>query len=336
MGVNYLALEEKLLEVNEDPQVYSFEQIEEIIGEEIPSVYIDRRTFKQKSSSRFQQHAMNAGYLITEVDYDNRVLTFRKIEGFTEEELHRGGGNHQHHYTRHAVRLGISEAALDPEDVGKELESAITAFKANWRSTGASSLYVAFRDRFDTLEQVYYHAGNEAYRASVKNRWKLFYITKRQINELREQSVRYLAGQFAILFQMREMSIQIFNNWAYETATRIRQIYHDGGVNLYTYGHAQKIINVAIKFVLSSDLVDYHNEIFRVCQFPVDGRIQDIIKSELGVHLLNQNNVQMFSSSSWSKNDHWEDFLDYQARVREATDRYGYYSPLIWEATHWH
>lgn len=334
MSVNYRALEEKLLEAGEETQFYSFEEIEEIIDGSIPNDYINRRTFKRKSCSRFQQHAINAGYLIIDVDYENRRITFSKIGEAIEEPTQRREENHQRH-EYHVVRLGISAATLDPNDVGKEIESAIASFKTNWRSTGGRSLYVAFLDKYGTLEEVYYHAGDEAYRASVNNRWKLFDIPQRRINELREQSIRYLAAQFAVLFQMKEMSIQIFNEWAFKTATRIRQIYRNGGVNHYNYGHAQKLINVAMKFVLSSNLVDYHNEIFKVCQFPVDGRIQNTIKSDLGVHLLKQNGVQMYASSSWSKNDHWKDFLDYQARVREATDRYGYYSPLIWEATHW-
>ena len=334
MSANYDELRRKLLEVNEDPQTYTFYEIEEIIGDDISPVYINRRTFKH-SSSAFQKKAREAGYVITDVDYVGQTLTFRKIDGVNVEVRQRGAGNRQRHHTIRAVRLGVSEATHDPNDIGKELESAISSFKANWRSTGGRSLYVAFLDKYDTLEEVYYHAGDEAYRASINNRWKLFYIPQHQIDELREQSIRYLAGQFAVLFQMREMSVQIFNQWAYETATRIRQIYRNAGVNHYNYGHAQKLINVAMKFVLSSNLVDYHNEIFKVCQFPVDGRIQNTIKSNLGVHLLKQNGVQRYGNSSWSKNDNWDDFVDYQERVRMATDQYGYYSPLIWEATHW-
>lgn len=332
MKLDYDALRAKLLEDGRDQQNYTFAEIEHTIGGSIPNDYINRKTFKQKSVSRFQKHAMEAGFEITEVDYDGRTLTFQKSSTIPQAAPRVARRRH------HAVQLAVSANTLDPNDIGKDLDTAIAYFKRNWTSTGPSQQWVPFCNRYRTLNEVYYHAGDEAYRASVKNRWSLFgdRIGQRERDNLREASVRYLAQRFEVLFRLEEMNFDIFSNWEYETATHIRQIYRDGGVDLYNYGHAQKIINVALKFVLSSDLVDYHNEVFRFCHFPVDGRIQIIIKSELGVHLLKQNGVQRYADSSWSKNDNWSDFMDYQVRVREAVLRYGYYSPMVWEATHWH
>lgn len=332
MKLNYDALRAKLLEDGRDQQSYSFAYIERIIGGNIPNDYINRKTFKQRSVSRFQQYALKAGFEIVDADYDRRMLTFQRSSTIQQAVRHVSLRQY------HAVQLGVSANTLNPNDIGKDLDTAIAYFKRNWTSTGPSQQWVPFCDKYRTIDEVYYHAGDEAYRASVKNRWSLFgdRIGQRERENLREASVRYLAQQFSVLFQKDEMNFDIFSAWAYETATQIRQIYRNGGVDLYNYGHAQKIINVALKFVLSSNLVDYHNEVFRYCHFPVDGRIQAIIKSELGVHLLKQNGVQRYADSSWSKNDNWSDFIDYQTRVREAVLRYGYYSPLIWEATHWH
>ena len=329
MKPNYNELTNKLIENSSDTQNYSFEDVERIIGTSIPPVYIEYRTFKQ-SSSKFQQYAKMAGYLLTEVDYDNHTLTFQKDDGTLTPIVRRPA------YNRHiyGIKASISLNALDPNDLGKNLDEAVRHFKSNWSSTGGD--YVPFCNKYNNLQDVYYHAGLEAYRAAMKR--AITYgggLTTRQINDLKEESCRYLQSRFAVLFAIKNINQTLFNEWIYETATEIRRIYRDNDVSDYTYGNAQKIINVAIKFVLSSNLVDYHNEVFKVCHFPVDGRIQATIKSQLGVHLLHQNGRPVYGYSSWSKNDNWSDFIDYQARVRQATEQFGYYSPLIWEATHW-
>lgn len=333
MKIDYELLKNHI-ENGEDVQTYTFAQIEEIIGESIPEVYINRRTFKQKSSSRFQKAAIRAGYLITDVDYEGRTMTFTKNDGRIVERPARQAG--QHHRAYQPIRSAISEQTLDPNDLGKDLDSAIEYFKTHWRSTGPNPQYVPFCDKYENIDDVYYHAGDEAYRASVKNRIPLFEgMPNRERLALRQQSIRFLAGQFVELFDKTEMNFEIFSNWEYQVATRVREIYHEGGVRLYTYGNAQKLINVALKFVLSSNLVDYHHNVFKYCFFPIDGIIQRKLKSQLAVEFLHLNGERTYYQPSWARCDNWDDILDYQTRVRAAVLEYNYYSPMVWEATHW-
>ncbi len=224
---------------------------------------------------------------------------------------------------------------MDPNDVGKELDSSIAYFKAHWASTGGE--YVPFLDRYDDPNVIYFQAGMEAYRAAMRRAIKLQEVTQRTRDQLREQSCRYLATRLATLFALPQESLNVgsYNDWAEETTMGVRAIYRNAGVNDYTVGNAQKLVNVAMKFVMSSNRFRGDNLVFFYCHFPVDARIQNTIKSQLGVHLLHQNGQPRYGNSSWSKNDNWADFLDYQARVREAVLRFGYYSPMVWEATHW-
>lgn len=332
MKANYEALIKRLLE-GEDIQTYSFSQIEEIISSPIPSDYIKRKTFKWKSVSRFQMSAINAGFLLTDVDYENKTLTFRKDDGSIEKET---SSNRIDHRPYKPVATAISLSALDDDDIGKDLDSAIIYFKNHWRSIGPNPQYVPFKDKYATIEEVYYHAGNEAYRASVSNRIPLFEgLNNRDKAALRERSVRYLASRLEELFLMEEMNFDIFASWEKEVATYIRRMYHDAGVRLYTYGNAQKLINVALKFVLSSNIVDYHHEVFKYCFFPIDGIIQRMLKNDLAVDFLHENGKRRYYQPSWARCDNFEDILDYQRRVRTALLALGYYSPLVWEATHW-
>ena len=210
------------------------------------------------------------------------------------------------------------------DDLGKDLDNSITTFKERWGSIGGQ--YVPFLDKYDSLDDVYYHAGMEAYRAAMKRAIKFNGLHQRVRTNLREQSCSYLAERLRVLFALEELDFDKFTEWAEETATNIRAIYRNAGVNDYTYGNAQKLINVAIKFVMSSNLVDYHHQVFKYCHFPVDGIIQQIIRKAFGIRPL---------KTCWSKNDNWDDFVDYQRKVRKAVLANGYYSPMVWEATHW-
>lgn len=333
MKINYNLLKEHLR--NGDAlQEYTFDEIEAILGEPLPDYYIKYRRFTN-STYPFQKVTKEAGYIIYKVDYENRVLKFAINDGsiVIPEPAPRERNNSSHY---HYVPLRVSEQTLDPNDIGKELESAITYFKSHWRTGDENSQYIPFLDTYRTLDEVYYYAGVKSYSASVNNRIPLFEgLSQRNKNQLKEQSFQYLKERFYVLFSLPTMNFDIFTNWEYETATNIRQIYRDGGVRLYRYGNAQKLINVALKFVLSSNLVDYHNDIFKYCFFPIDGIIQDTIKGNLGVRYMLENGERVNHKPSWAKCDNWSDLLEYQTRVREAIIGYGYYSPLLWEATHW-
>lgn len=103
----------------------------------------------------------------------------------------------------------------------------------------------------------------------------------------------------------------------------------------YTYGNGQKLVNMAIKYVLSSDIIQYDHPVFKYCHIPVDGIIQAVAKKKLNVGFLHQDGKEPKEYSSWSKNNSRNDFLDYQERMRKAVQEKNYYSPLIWEIQNW-
>ena len=308
MKVNY----EKLKEFLENGAGYlplSFKQVEMIIGEEIPSVYINKKSINWRSS-RIRMAAEKAGFYLQEVDYDNRWILFAQPESIIV--------NGEEKTTR------VNSDGVWEYDLGRDLDESIASFKSNWSSIGGE--YVPFCDKYNNLDDVYFNAGMEAYRAAMKRAIKFNGLPQRIRNNLRLESCRYLADRFRVLFSTENLDFNSYNVWAEETTKHIRSIYRSNGVEDYTIGNAQKIINVALKFVMSSNIVDYRNDVFKYCHFPVDGIIQGVIKRAFRINPLR---------ICWSKNDNWEDFLDYQTRVREEVLREGYYSPIVWEATHW-
>ena len=129
MKLNYDALRVKLLEVGNEPQVYSFVVIEEIIGGSIPNDYFNRKTFKQKSISRFQQYAMKAGFEITDVDYDGGTLTFLKSTSIAQARER----TRTHRARTSDPRMPVIRHNQDlPSDVTKDAQGAVQITKSNW------------------------------------------------------------------------------------------------------------------------------------------------------------------------------------------------------------
>ena len=294
-------------------QILTFQEIEAMVGEPISPVYYKGNTLKYKNS-RYQMAANRAGYVLNEFSIAEQTMTFREMN-FYEKLLAK---------SQEQKAKAQAEQKDNSDELGKELDSAINAFKSRWGSVGGQ--YVPFLNKYNEIEDVYYNAGMEAYRAAMKRAIKFDGLLNRIRKHLREESCEFLALQFDELFNMGKMDFDVFTKWAKETASVIRTIYHDAGVSDYTYGNAQKLTNVALKFVLSSNLVDYRNPVFKYCHFPVDGIIQQVIKKNFGIKPL---------ETCWSKNDNWDEFVDYQQRVRKAVLDNGYYSPMVWEATHW-
>ncbi len=328
--VNYNELTKKLESIQEDSLSISFDEMEAIIGGEIPQVYISKRTFKH-SSSRFQMYANNAGFILNDVDYDNHVISFKRD---SQKNIKQSGIKTS--VAKHRNEK-ISPKATDPNDIGKDLDTAVDYFRNNWRTTGNNPVYVSFGDKYDDLQKLYFNAGNEAYRASTKNYRRLQpdCLTASQWRELRNSSLKYLAEEFDKLFQKQSIEYSDFCSWEKEVATNIRKMYHQKGVELYTYGNAQKLINVAIKFILSSTLIDYHHDVFKNGFLPIDRTIQKILRNHLAVDYLHVCGRSTRIIPPWSRCDNWDDIVDYQNRAREAILKYGYYSPIIWESTHW-
>ncbi len=308
MKPNYEKLKE-FLENGADIQPFSFKQIEMIIGSEIPPVYTTRKTLNQKSS-KIRMAAEEAGFYLSDVDYTRHLIKFERSTTIAVDG--------QEMSTR---VNGIGTCRCD---LGRDLKDSIRSFRLNWSSNRGECL--SFGNRYDNINDVYFNAGMEAYPAAMR-RAIIFNNTPQRVrNDLRSESCRYLAERFRILFATKGLDYKSYNFWAEVTTKHIRKIYHDNNVEDYKIGNAQKLINVALKYVMSSDIVDYRHDVFKYCHFPVDRIIQGEIERTFRINPLR---------TCWSNNDDWDEFLDYQTRVRETVLENGYYSPIVWEATHW-
>ena len=213
--------------------------------------------------------------------------------------------------------------------LGRNLTRSINYFRNSWKSNGVC---LSLQGPYKTKQNLYTDACKHAYGPSVKVRLPLFNGLSFSIRvKLRDHSVNYLTNQLIKLFNMSTMNFQKFANWEYKTASYIRELYQKNGVSNYTFGNAQKLINLAIKYILSYQCTPYQHDVFKYGFFPIDRIIQTKLKKQFGVGYLYKSST----IPSWAKCDNWFEILDYQKRARNEIMKNNFYSPILWEVTNW-
>ena len=212
--------------------------------------------------------------------------------------------------------------------MGKDLESSVKLIRSDqWKtSSGKRSLSYSQKD-FKTEEEVFANIGLSAYFASVNRaiNFKKDSITPDKRNELKHDNADYLNERIRKIYLKNISDFKTFDDWMKESIEHIVNAYQKEGVSDYTIGNAQKLINMSIKYLLSSPLIDEHNGLFKYCHTPIDGIIQKKLH-HLGINPLN---------CPWSKLNSYEEYMRYQNDVRAKIEALGYYSPLICEIDIW-
>lgn len=113
-----------------------------------------------------------------------------------------------------------------------------------------------------------------------------------------------------------------FDAWHHSVSDKIKKLYLDEGVKL-TYGHAQKWINMTIKYLYMLEANSFDG-IFEFLHIPLDNYVFDIARDLLGI------TRPKGAWSSWDNYD--EQYLCYQNLIREKITTG---TPLRWEFRYW-
>lgn len=117
-------------------------------------------------------------------------------------------------------------------------------------------------------------------------------------------------------------SQDVFDAWHRKVSDEIKKLYLDEEVKL-TYGHAQKWINMTIKYLYMLE-ADTFDDIFEFLHIPLDNYVFDIAKDSLGITR---------PKVAWSNWDNYEkQYLQYQNMIREKITTE---LPLRWEFRYW-
>lgn len=114
--------------------------------------------------------------------------------------------------------------------------------------------HLAIRE-INFLDEIIAEAIKRAHSPSVKRALNTFGIPTRAP---REKAARYLQTEINKLLKNDEIDENEFDQWIEKACKQIKQYYHEANITDYTLGNAQKLVNMTIKFVFSSDRINYN------------------------------------------------------------------------------
>ena len=213
------------------------------------------------------------------------------------------------------------------------MEQIVNIFRVNWHSQGGRGKRVALLNSCRNIDEVFREASVRSCGASTQR--ALHNPNKINLNPIKTRCYPLVKDALRDVYYRDTLTRDEFIEWEYNIATLIRTEFRNAGVDDYTYGNAQKWINLAIKYVLSSNLCDINRPLFKVCFFPLDRIIQIKLHKILSVDYLRQNNGEIHQVASWGNCDNWDYIVEYQNNAKAAITNAGYYSPLFWEIINW-
>ena len=210
--------------------------------------------------------------------------------------------------------------------MAKDLKTNISKLRTSWHTSGGRVLSYGKKYK---INEVFNQIGLSAYFASVSRaiNFKDFGIDKKTRQKLKEDAASYLSKEVKKIYYKEIKTDKEFDKWMKKTSNKIIGLYSAKGAKDYTLGNAQKLINIAIKYLLSSDSSRRKNTLFKHCHIPIDS----IIQKELFKYPFNIKQL----SCPWSKLNNWNEYMRYQNDVRNKAKQCGYESPIACEIDIW-
>ena len=194
----------------------------------------------------------------------------------------------------------------------------INDWRNSWSSTGGRKLSIV---GCGTEEEVISKAIDKAHAPSVLRALKTGgnpTALPRARAEVKELLINELPK--ALHASMSQVE---FDNWNADLCEKIKDIYHKYNMTDYTIGNAQKLLNMAVKYTFSANIIDPNLDFFKIAHIPIDRIIMKAATKKLGVAPLEK---------AWSATDDMTELLDFQSRLRDSlSDEF----PLLWEIKNW-
>lgn len=204
-------------------------------------------------------------------------------------------------------------------------KTEIENWRQNWKTKTKKRLLSI--TNINNIDDIIQESVKRSYAPSVQNTClKQGKYGSEKLKVPRQEYEPILSAALSDIYDNKHITEKQFINWETNLAQEIRAIYHKNGIDLYTYGNSQKWINMAIKYLYSSDHIDDNHKLFEVCYLPIDRIVQDQAYKELGIKRL---------PVAWSKCDNWQDILDYEENIKNAIKEKTNNSRLWWECKAW-
>lgn len=163
-------------------------------------------------------------------------------------------------------------------------------------------------------------ATNRAY-LDMNRTLRFHYLPDNLRRTLREQVVILFEKELLPAFLKKIGSQLAFDRWHRKVCEEMKTLYAKQGVD-FTYGQAQKWLNMTIKYLYMLDL-DSFEECFSYFHVPLDSYVFKLVKKQFGI---------TEPASAWSRLDDYDAYLTYQEMIRVCLPDI---APLRWEFREW-
>lgn len=143
--------------------------------------------------------------------------------------------------------------------------------------------------------------------------------------ELREKVNNVFENEIKKLIGNNITNQKEFDEWHCDVCKMIKSFYLNEGIE-FTYGQAQKWINMTIKYLYILKEYSFDN-VLKYLHIPVDNYIFDAVEKELEIDR---------PKEAWSRWDNYDEYLKYQNDIRKKLkEEKKDISPLRWEFKIW-
>ena len=169
-------------------------------------------------------------------------------------------------------------------------------------------------DYFNFLIRCYFGEGNDLLRMSVErayldlNRTLHGFATHRTADRIRENAHALVIQNIYCLKNIK-LSQKSYDNWHAKACDDLRTSFWKGGFRKFTYGQAQKWLNMSMKyiFVMGKDRLPGYQNCYPFAHIPIDNIFMDAIRPYRKIRL----------PCAWSRIDDYEVYLKLQKEFRE-------------------
>ena len=180
------------------------------------------------------------------------------------------------------------------------------------------------QDRVDFLLYAYFGGGGDAFALAGRRAYRDLCRTLRFHGgsglDQREHVIALLREQIGSLLACHAMTQEDYDAWHRGVCGDLVAYYKTQNI-AFTVGHAQKWVNMTMKYLYIHGGVDV-TAVFDFLHVPVDSYIFSAVEQQLGMKR---------PCSAWSKLADYETYLRYQKNIRARLEM----PPLRWEFSNW-
>ena len=139
--------------------------------------------------------------------------------------------------------------------------------------------------------------------------------------EMRKQTSKCIKAAILNLLERDKLCQTDFDSWHHRTCDVLIDCYRSNGIR-FTYGHAQKWINMTFKYLYMLEVVPL-DSVFPFLHVPIDNIVLERANKKLCIQR---------PSQAWSSWGDYAFYLQYQEHLRQKIGKEG---PLRWEFHNW-